>query len=136
MRVCKSHLHSALRTVHRLTPDSHSPSVWFPITIFPAVFLLHSLCAAKLHCISTIQSNPSGIFVLIVIVCPKSMHMVTKGDKLLCLPRLLAGGLVKGSGGQQSAFCFKMSGLRQHKPVLLTFRKVRPDLFQRLHSGE
>lgn len=56
--------------------------------------------------------------------------MVTKGDKplsLLCLG-LLAGGLGEGNGGQQSALCFKMSGLRQHEPVLLTFEKVRPDL--------
>ena len=130
VHVYVSHLHLASRTVHKLTPDSCSLSVWLPITIFPAVFQLHSLCAAKLHCFGTIQWNPSGIFVLIVIVCPKSVHMVTKGDKPLCLLclGLLAGGLREGNGGQQLALCFKMSGLRQHKPVLLTFGKVRPDL--------
>lgn len=133
VHVYMSHLHLAPRTAHKLS-DSCNLSMWFPITVFPAVFLLHSLCAAKLHCIGTIQWNPSGILVLIVIVCPKSMHMVTKGDKPLCqlCLRLLAGGLGKGSGGQQSAFCFKMSHLWQHKPVLLTFRRVRPDLVQRL----
>lgn len=58
------------------------------------------------------------------------MHMVTKEDKPLCLLclGLLAGGSGEGNGGQQSALHFKMSGLRQHKPVLLTFEKVRPDL--------
>lgn len=135
VHVCMSHLHLAPRRLYiKLTPDFCSLSVWLPIIIFPAVFLLHSLCAAKLHCIGTIQWNPSGIFALIVIVCPKSKHIVTKGDKPLCLLclRLLAGGLGKSSEGQQSAFCFKMSGLRQHKPVLLTFRRVRPDLGQRL----
>lgn len=124
------HVYVSLLYLASRTPDSCSLSVWFPITIFPAVFLLHSLCAAKLHCMAQYNEIPVVFFVLIVIVCPKSMHMVTKGDKALCLLclRLLAGGSGEGNGGQQSALCFKMSDLRQHKPVLLTFGKFRSDL--------
>lgn len=124
------HVYVSLLYLASRTPESCSLSVWFPIAIFPAVFLLHSLCAAKLHCMAQYNEIPVVFFVLIVIVCPKSMHMVTKGDKALCLLclRLLAGGSGEGNGGQQSALCFKMSGLRQHKPVLLTFEKFRPDL--------